>query len=115
MAKQWRVPEKIKWLKTTMKNGKSKLPKEILTIDEKEEKKNGNKILKPKNCSRCEYISPSTSKFCQRCGIALDLKTAMELKEERRKVDKVMNLLVKDPKVLQLLQRKIKELGVDNE
>ncbi len=27
-------PEKIKWLKTTMKNGKSRLPEEILTIEE---------------------------------------------------------------------------------
>ena len=83
-----------------------------INIDEGEKEKDN--VLKPIACPRCEHLNPPTAKFCQRCGMALDLKTAMELEEERSKADKVMNILVKDPEVLQLLQRKIKELGVDN-
>ena len=84
-----------------------------IKVDEKEEQK--EETLKPIVCPRCSHSNPSTAKFCQKCGMALDLKTAMELEEERQKADSLMNLLVKDPEVLELLKKKIKELGVDGE
>lgn len=72
--------------------------------DEQEENK-----LKPINCNRCEFTNSATNKFCSRCGLPLDLATALDLDKERSKADELMNELVKDPEVMALLKEKIKE------
>ena len=45
------------------------------------EKENGIKIVKNKECPRCQFINPGTNKFCSRCGSALDIRTVMKAEE----------------------------------
>jgi len=75
-------------------------------IDETE-KSIDREALKPKTCVRCSVVNPATGKFCQRCGMALELKAIIESEDERKKADETMNKLVKDPEVLALLQKKL--------
>ena len=41
----------------------------------------------PKECPRCHRSNPSTSLFCNTCGMPLDIKTTMELDEKRKEVE----------------------------
>ena len=81
-----------------------------IKVDE-EEKKNDNESLKPKPCSRCTTINPATGKFCQRCGLPLDMKSAIELDEQNKQLNDTMNNLVKMPGVKEFLEQKIKEMN----
>jgi len=61
-------------------------------IEEKEKKPS---VLAPKICSRCEESNPPTSKFCNKCSLALDFKIALDLEEKRKKSDSIVNQFVK--------------------
>lgn len=65
---------------------------------------------KPKQCPRCQYINPMEAKFCNKCGLVLDLKTAEEVQKEQSRPDELMNELLKDPEVKALLLKKMKSL-----
>ena len=75
--------------------------------DHEEENKKENESLKPIKCVRCENENPATGKFCNKCGMPLDLQAVIAIEEERKKADETMNMLVKDPEVLALLQKKL--------
>jgi integrase len=66
-----------------------------------------NESLKIRNCERCRERNSPISKFCSRCGSPLDIKTAIELDEKRRSGDEVISMLVKDPKVQEIIVSKI--------
>ncbi|MEM2960958.1 MAG: site-specific integrase, partial [Candidatus Bathyarchaeia archaeon] len=66
--------------------------------------------LKPKVCPRCQTPNQFDARFCSRCGLALDVKTAMELEEARKATDNLMNVLIKDPEFREFLARKLREL-----
>lgn len=68
--------------------------------------------LKPKTCPRCEEVNEATNKFCRRCGLALDLKTAMKLDEERKGYDEVIKKFLEDPDAQKLFLEKSKKLGL---
>jgi integrase/recombinase XerD len=76
-----------------------------LATAEKEE----NEMLKVKNCARCQENNCPVSKFCFRCGSPLDMQTAIELDEKRKTGDEVISMLVKDPKVQEIIVKKIFE------
>jgi site-specific recombinase XerD/ribosomal protein L40E len=79
---------------------------------EVEEKKEESK-LSPKNCIRCHETNPPTNKFCRRCGMALDEKTAIEILQqdfERQKADQVMDKLIQNPEFKEMFLSKIKEI-----
>ena len=84
-------------------------------IKEQEDKQNGNDVLKTRDCARCGFVNGATSGFCQRCGAPIDPKTIAQFSENRDNADEVMNKLVKDPEVLKLLQKKLQEMGVEDE
>jgi len=67
--------------------------------------------LAPRRCPRCNETNPATNRFGARCGAVLDLRTAVQLEEARRKVDQVYDKLLEDPEVRALLARKIAELA----
>ncbi|MBI4918919.1 tyrosine-type recombinase/integrase [archaeon] len=74
-------------------------------------------ILQPKNCSRCNMMNAQDNKFCSKCGGVLDIETAIEVEKEqqayeqtRGTTDKMMNYLFKDPEVISLFLKKVKEL-----
>jgi len=66
--------------------------------EQKEEEK--FKLIK---CPRCNQNNSPSTKLCNYCGLALDLKTAMELDETQRKANELLNALVKNPEVLDTL------------
>lgn len=70
----------------------------LSTIEKKE-----NELLKVKNCARCKERNSPLSEFCSRCGSPLDVRTAIELDEKRRTGDEVISMLVKDPKVQEII------------
>jgi len=65
-----------------------------------------------KKCPRCSQMNPATGKFCTRCGTPLDMETVLKVEEKRKEVDGVMTALMKDPEVLNLLARKMKEMNI---
>lgn len=55
---------------------------------DKEESRKEDNILKPRDCPRCKEVNPATAKFCYKCGAVLDLKTAVELENSQKGLDK---------------------------
>jgi len=62
-------------------------------------------------CPRCKMKNSPESKFCNGCGLCLDVKTAMQMDEVRSKADKLMNELIKQPKVLDALVDAIERMN----
>ncbi len=65
-------------------------------------------------CPRCALSNPPANKFCSRCGMTLDEKTANELMRsnmERAKADEVMDSLLHDVEFRSLLERKLAQLN----
>ena len=60
-------------------------------------------------CPRCGNKNSPASKFCNSCGLCLDLKTAMRIDELRAKTDRLMSELIKNPKVLDVLLEAIEK------
>ena len=73
---------------------------------EEEERKSELEFIK---CPRCGYDNGSVSKFCSRCGMALDAKTAMEMKDVTDRLDEKLAALLDDKNVKELLIQKLKE------
>ena len=74
-----------------------------------EEKKEEEK-LKPKICPRCKEKNAYNAVFCSRCGLALDIKTAMEKSELREEADKLLSeILKKNPKLAKYLEKLIEK------
>jgi integrase/recombinase XerD len=65
--------------------------------------------LRAQTCQRCKEKNSPVSKFCNRCGSPLDIKLAIELNEKRKVGDEVVSMLVKDPKVQEIIVTKIFE------
>ena len=73
---------------------------------------------KAKICPRCEKLNPSNTDFCLTCNIPLDTRTAINLEQrdkEQKKMNLIMNELIKEPEVQKLLVKKIRELGLESE
>jgi len=87
----------------------------ILEIYDIKTEENKKPILKPKQCPRCQIINGVDSQFCYKCGCILDVNTAIDLDEERRKSDDLMVKLMKDSDVQKLLAKKIIDLGLKDE
>jgi len=60
-------------------------------------------------CPRCGNKNSPASKFCNSCGLCLDVKTAMRIDEVRAKADRLMSELIKNPKVLDVLLEAIEK------
>jgi len=65
--------------------------------------------LTPRMCPRCGTSNPYDARFCSKCGLALDPEAAAKLEEARQKVDRVMDVLLRDPEVRRLLEKKIEQ------
>lgn len=77
-------------------------------IDEAQAVMNGVKVEKEnaekmefRICNRCDHKNSFVSKFCNKCGLCLDIKTALELDAGRSKLDKLFDRLAKDPEKLE--------------
>ena len=63
-------------------------------------------------CQRCQANNSPVSKFCNRCGSALDLKTALQTDRRIGTAGEVIEQLLKDPEVSRLLAEKMRALGL---
>lgn len=85
----------------------------------KQEKELKESLLKPKRCPRCDTINSPENKFCYKCAAILDIKTAIELEEQRKEQEKIrqssddlMNTLIKDPETQRFLIERVIKLGL---
>jgi integrase/recombinase XerD len=67
-------------------------------------------VLKVLICPRCNQKSDPTSRFCQKCGLPLELKAGLEIEEARSKADEIMSKLLEDPDVKDFLEQKLRHL-----
>lgn len=71
----------------------------------KENESGTDDVLKARNCPRCKENNPSTAKFCYRCGMALDIETAMKIDTESQGMSmELLDLIQKQPRLLDLLK-----------
>jgi len=77
-------------------------------IKKKPEKE--EKAFRPNICPRCDERNSPDSKFCNRCGAVLDLKTSLGLEKARTKLDKLFERLTEDPEKLDKLLTLLKTL-----
>lgn len=70
-----------------------------IQIDDKKEEEQFKVVV----CPRCKAKNSPDAKFCFHCGMCLDTKNAVGIDQLREKADKLMNELVKNPKVLNVL------------
>jgi predicted amidophosphoribosyltransferase len=72
-------------------------------------------VLLPRECLRCKTQNEATNKFCKLCGLPLSEETQRDLianEYKQKEADNLMNNLLKDPEVLAILSRKLKEAVV---
>jgi len=55
--------------------------------------------LTPRLCPRCEYTNAATSSRCDKCGMILDPKKAMEIQEKIQSFEGLMSALMEHPEV----------------
>jgi integrase len=58
--------------------------------------------LTSKECPRCEKINGPTSKFCSRCGMAMNLESVKEIQEYEQKLPELLQLMLKNDQVREL-------------
>ena len=64
-----------------------------------------NEVLTPKDCQQCKETNPATAKFCYKCGMALDMKTAMEVDGKKSaETLELMDLIQRAPWVFEILK-----------
>ncbi|MGH9922011.1 MAG: tyrosine-type recombinase/integrase [Nitrososphaerales archaeon] len=78
----------------------------------KVENKNEPK-LEPVICSRCNHVNSTTAKFCNKCGLVLDIKTIIEIDSARQKVNLLIEKLTKNPEILDNILHIFNELQPD--
>lgn len=72
---------------------------------DKEESRKQECILKPRECPRCKEINPATAKFCFKCGMALDLQTAMKIEnEDSGMMLEFMELMKREPRFFEIMK-----------
>jgi ribosomal protein L40E len=64
----------------------------------------------PKVCFRCEKKNPPTGDICVRCGAPLNVKAAMEAEEKKKRRDKTLAVLLRDPETRQFLYNKMQNI-----
>jgi len=70
-----------------------------IAVNDKEEQEK----FRAKTCPRCKLKNSPDSKFCNACGLALDLETAIKLDQARAKLDRLFDKLTEDPQKLDKL------------
>jgi len=76
----------------------------------KVETKQDESVLRIVKCMRCETDNSPASRFCTKCGSPLDLKTAIELQDEEKMTDAVMNILMEDKEFKEFVRSRKREV-----
>jgi len=75
-----------------------------------EEEKVEEPRLKPRKCPRCGYINSADAKYCNKCGLILDVDEAMRFESVQSKVGDFMSMLLEDPKIKAIIESKVREV-----
>jgi len=87
--------------------------KEAYGLDtERKQKIEERKLQK---CPRCEVTNTNKSKFCYKCGMALDTKTALDVENKRKLADDLMLKLLRQPELKEVLVKRLKEQQLDKQ
>jgi integrase len=70
----------------------------------KEEKK---KTMIPLRCPRCNQINSETARFCEKCWLPLDIKTAIDFERELESRGNLVKEFLQDPEVQSLFKQKM--------
>ena len=68
-------------------------------------------LMQPIKCLKCKTINEATNRFCKLCGMPLNQEEAdkvLRADVERSQADEIMNTLVKDPEILALIKKKLR-------
>jgi integrase len=61
--------------------------------------------MSPKKCTRCSVMNSPTTKFCSKCGMALDIKAALEIEEKSSETTMdFMQAARNDPKIMDFMK-----------
>lgn len=72
---------------------------------DKEVRQKEENLLKPRDCPRCKEVNPATAKFCYKCGMALDLQTAMKVEEkDSGMMFEFMELMKREPRIFEIMK-----------
>ena len=69
--------------------------------------------LKPIACSVCKFVNEAGIKFCGECGSPLDVRTAVNLEEKRKKADATMEWVINEPEVREVIFKVIKRKNTE--
>jgi integrase len=68
--------------------------------------------MSPKQCTRCSTMNAPTTKFCSKCGLALDIKAALEIEEKSSEVTMdFMQAAMSDPKIVDLMKMLLQSIS----
>ncbi|MBI4116540.1 tyrosine-type recombinase/integrase [Candidatus Pacearchaeota archaeon] len=73
--------------------------------------------IKPIKCMKCGEANPFSNRFCNSCGFVLEEKGALEIIKkdyEKESMNNFLSELMKDKDVLELFNRKINEMRINN-
>lgn len=74
----------------------------VYGLKEVKEEADRDETIKPKICMKCGLENPPTNKFCEKCNLALDIKTLIEQEEKDKKAESeikaVFKLALDNPK-----------------
>lgn len=65
-------------------------------------------------CPRCSTKNMPTGRFCNKCGLPLQIEAAMELENTRKEADTLMSLLLEDPEIKTLMLAKLKRMQFES-
>lgn len=72
----------------------------------------GPTVLQLSKCPICGWFNKEAVSFCSRCGKPLTVQSALERDTRRQKADEIMNLAVKYPEFMEVLEKILrKEIG----
>jgi ribosomal protein L40E len=66
-------------------------------------------------CGRCQVKNSPAAKFCMKCGLALDLKAALEVDTRVARAEELLETLLAKSEVKSYLVEKIRELSLTRE
>jgi hypothetical protein len=65
--------------------------------------------LQPISCSRCGFVNSPVSKFCNRCGLGLDIKAMAEMDERKERVEQLLYDIIQNDQKLEKLREFLAE------
>ncbi|MEM2138110.1 MAG: site-specific integrase [Candidatus Anstonellaceae archaeon] len=63
-------------------------------------------------CPRCQERNSPIAKFCLRCGSPMGIQAAMQIEDERKAGDELLNKLMQNPEFKAMMFKKVVELGL---